>query len=74
AGGLTGKMTPSAVLVIKDGNIKLVNIKNQDVMTKILDMVPDIVAKAKKKDPKVTEEEVNDMLDKASEVKPEEKE
>ncbi|MDR1018179.1 MAG: GerW family sporulation protein, partial [Lachnospiraceae bacterium] len=40
AGGLTGKMTPSAVLVIKDGNIKLVNIKNQDVMTKILDMVP----------------------------------
>ena len=38
-----GKMTPSAVLVIKDGNAKLVNIKNQDSMTKILDMVPDFV-------------------------------
>ena len=43
AGGLGGKMTPSAVLVIKDGHTKLVNIKNQDTVTKILDMVPDIV-------------------------------
>lgn len=45
AGGLGGKMTPSAVLVIKDGNTKLVNIKNQDMMTKVLDMIPDIVDK-----------------------------
>ena len=45
AGGLGGKMTPSAVLVIKDGYTKLVNVKNQDTMTKILDMVPDIVDK-----------------------------
>ena len=43
AGGLGGKMTPSAVLVIKDGNTKLVNIKNQDAVTKVLDMVPDFV-------------------------------
>lgn len=45
AGGLGGKMTPSAVLVIKNGSTKLVNIKNQDAVTKILDMVPDIVEK-----------------------------
>lgn len=38
-------MTPSAVLVIKDGSTKLVNIKNQDTVTKILDMIPDIVDK-----------------------------
>ena len=38
-------MTPSAVLVIKNGNTKLVNIKNQDTMTKVLDMIPDIVDK-----------------------------
>lgn len=44
-GGIGGKMTPSAVLVIKDGNAKLVNIKNQDTMTKILDMIPDLVEK-----------------------------
>lgn len=45
AGGIGGKMTPSAVLVIKNGTTKLVNIKNQDSMTKILDMIPDIVDK-----------------------------
>lgn len=48
AGGLGGKMTPSAVLVIKNGSTKLVNIKNQDTVTKILDMLPDLVDKFKK--------------------------
>ena len=43
AGGFSGKLTPSAVLVIKNGSTKLVNIKNQDTVTKILDMVPDFV-------------------------------
>ena len=38
-----GKIQPSAVLVIQNGQTKLVNVKNQDGMTKILDMVPDIV-------------------------------
>ena len=45
AGGMGGKINPSAVLVIQNGVTKLVNIKNQDGMTKILDMVPDIVNK-----------------------------
>ena len=42
-GGMGCKMTPSAVLVIQNGNTKLVNIKNQDGLTKVLDMVPDFV-------------------------------
>ena len=42
-GGMTGKMTPSAVLVIQNGTTKLLNIKNQDGLTKVLDMVPDFV-------------------------------
>ena len=42
-GGMPGKMTPSAVLVIQNGTTKLVNIKNQDGLTKVLDMVPDFV-------------------------------
>ena len=29
-GGMTGKMTPCAVLVIQNGTTKLVNVKNQD--------------------------------------------
>lgn len=44
-GGFSAKMTPSAVLVIKNGVTKLVNIKNQDTVTKVLDMIPDIVEK-----------------------------
>lgn len=64
AGGLGGKMTPCAVLVIQDGKTKLVNIKNQDTITKILDMVPDMVDKFKSsKEEKLTEEDVNDILD-----------
>ena len=48
-GGLTGKMTPSAVLVIKDGTTKLVNIKNQNTVNKLIDMVPDVIDKISKK-------------------------
>jgi len=61
AGGLGGKMTPSAVLVIKDGAVKLVNIKNQDAVTKVLDMIPDIVDKfTKPKEEKPAEGEMSD--------------
>ena len=44
-GGMAGKMTPCAVLVIQNGSTKLVNVKNQDGLTKVLDMVPDFVNK-----------------------------
>lgn len=44
-GGLGGKLQPSAVLVISNGTTKLVNVKNQDGLTKVLDMVPDFVNK-----------------------------
>ncbi len=63
AGGMGGKMQPSAVLVIKDGSAKLVNVKNQDGVTKILDMVPDFVDRfssksgLKKEDEQVSEDE-----------------
>ena len=43
AGGMSGKMSPSAVLVIKNGQVRLVNIKNQDTVNKIVDMVPDLL-------------------------------
>lgn len=60
AGGLGGKMTPSAVLVIKDNAVKLVNIKNQDAVTKVLDMIPDLVEKFTKQKKKDAEEEISD--------------
>ena len=66
AGGLGGKMTPCAVLVIQNGHTKLVNIKNQDTITKILDMVPDVIDKLSAgKEEKMTEEDVKDILDEA---------
>lgn len=44
-GGMGGKLSPTAVLVIQNGTTKLVNVKNQDGLTKVLDMVPDFVNK-----------------------------
>jgi uncharacterized spore protein YtfJ len=70
AGGLGGKITPSAVLVIQNGHTKLVNVKNQDMMTKILDMVPDMIDRfGSKKEEKMTEEDVMDILDSADDDK-----
>lgn len=64
-GGLGGKMTPSSVLVIKDGSTRLVNIKNQDTVTKVLDMVPDLINRFTKGDTKPEEtKEVKDAVDK----------
>ena len=47
-GGMGGKITPSSVLVIQNGNARLVNVKNQDTVTKVIDMVPDLIDKFKK--------------------------
>ena len=45
-GGAVGaKMIPSAVIVIVDGTVQLVNVKNQDSVNKLVDMVPGILSK-----------------------------
>lgn len=66
-GAMTGKVSPSAVLVIQNGATKLVNIKNQDTITKVLDMIPDLVDKFKGKSPKVEDdEEIDQAIDHVS--------
>lgn len=60
-GGMGGKISPSSVLVIKDGTSKLVNIKDQDSVTKILDMVPDLINKFTKGSKK--KEEVDEKVE-----------
>ena len=61
-GVLGGNMTPSAVLVIKNGSTKLVNVRNQDAMTKVLDMIPDIVDKfTTKKDEMIPDDKAVDI-------------
>ena len=44
-GGMGGKITPCSILVMQNGTTKLINVKNQDAMTKLFDMVPDIINK-----------------------------
>ena len=61
-GGIGGKMSPSAILVIQNGKTKLVNIKQQDTVTKILDMVPDLVDKfTHKNDDMISDEDARDV-------------
>ena len=44
-GGLGAKMSPSAVIVIVNGTVQLVNVKNTESMGKLIDMVPGILSK-----------------------------
>ena len=61
-GGVGGKMSPSAILVIQNGKTKLVNIKQQDGVTKILDMVPDLIDKfTHKNDDMISDEDAKDV-------------
>ena len=45
AGGMGAKITPSAVIAIINGSVHLINIKNQDAVNKLIDMVPGAVSK-----------------------------
>jgi uncharacterized spore protein YtfJ len=62
-GGMGGKITPSSVLVIQEGSTRLVNVKNQDSVTKILDMIPDFINRFTKGKDK--EEDINDKVEEA---------
>ncbi len=56
-GGMGGKITANSVLVIQDGKARLVNIKNQDTVTRVLDAIPEVIDRIKKT-PKDKEQEV----------------
>lgn len=62
-GGMGGKIMPSAVLVIQNGQTKLVNIKQQDGLTKILDMVPDFVNRFKDEHKEFEEESMQEDVE-----------
>ena len=48
-GGMGGKITPSSVLIIKNGVAKVVPVREQDALSKVIDYVPEIVNKFKNK-------------------------
>jgi len=45
AGGMGAKMSPTAVVVINKGTVQLVNIKNQESVSKLIDMIPGVLTK-----------------------------
>ena len=57
AGGFAAKMSPSAVLIMRGGTTKVVNIKDQTALTKAIDMVPEIMERIRKKDAVISEDE-----------------
>lgn len=65
-GGMSGKMTPSSVLIIQNGTAKVVNVnvKEQDGISKIIDMVPEIInnIKGKKEERQSSEQDLNDDI------------
>lgn len=66
AGGVNGKVTPSAILVIQNGTTKLINVKATDNFSKLIDMVPEIVNKltsGKEKKVTVSDEEVKKTVE-----------
>ena len=65
-GGMSAKMSPSAVLVIQGGVTKLVNVKNQDAVTKVIDMAPDLINKFLGGRPPISEETVQAARDTAA--------
>ncbi len=48
AGAVGGKMSPCAVLIIRDGNTRLITIKDQDTLSRIFEMLPDVIERLKK--------------------------
>ena len=56
AGGVSGKLSTGSVLVVKDGYAKVINLKDSSTVNKLIDMMPDIINRFKKKDsPEVCE-------------------
>lgn len=69
AGGIGAKLSPAAVLVISNGKARLVNIKNQDAISKIIDMAPEIVDRITsffKKEKTEEEEQIEQAVEEAS--------
>ena len=48
AGAMNVKAAPVAILIIQGERVRLVNVKNQDIFTRLLDLIPEAVDKIRK--------------------------
>ena len=56
-GGFSAKMTPSAVLVIKNNMTKVVNVRDQTSLTHIMDMIPELIDKIRTRNSDIMSDE-----------------
>ena len=62
-GGIGAKMTPSAVLILQNGTSKLISVKDQGGVAKVLDMVPDFINKFMDKGSSEEEENLDEIFE-----------
>ena len=66
-GGMGGKMSPSAVIVIQDGIVRMMPIAEESTLTKVLDMIPGVKVQSflgkKNPDADAVEEAVETLSD-----------
>ena len=43
AGAMSAKVSPIALLILQNGHLKLINVRNQDIWNRLLDMIPDAI-------------------------------
>ncbi len=67
-GGMSAKMCPAAVLVIQNGTTRLVTVKQQDPLTMIIDLVPEIMDRITGKTQDVSPEAMRVAEDMASDA------
>ena len=48
AGAMSVKAAPVAMLIIQGERVRLVNVKNQDIFTRLLDLIPEAIDKIRK--------------------------
>ena len=64
AGGIGGKMSPSAMLVIQNGRSKIINVKSQEAVIRVLYLIPEVIDRIEmKKGKKISEEEIADIFE-----------
>jgi uncharacterized spore protein YtfJ len=65
-GGMGGKISPTALLIIKDGNTKLVTVRNQDSLSKLIDLAPELINKVTGKNTVTTTADEEAVMDEAA--------
>ena len=62
-GGMGAKLTTTGIILVKDGAVRIIDVKEQNTAMKVLDLIPEIVNRFAGKT-KISEEEVAEAVEK----------